>query len=53
MKCSLKMQLWHQKVLEIALTGKACGLEERAPMCGSTISRANAYISKLVEKDTK
>ena len=33
------------KVLEIALTGKACGLEERAPMCGVPFHAANAYIS--------
>ena len=37
------------KALEIALTGKACGLEERAPMCGVPFHSANSYISKLVE----
>lgn len=41
------------KVLEIALTGKACGLEERAPMCGVPFHAANAYISKLVENGYK
>ena len=37
------------KVLEIALTGKSCGLEERAPMCGIPFHAAASYISKLVE----
>ena len=41
------------KVLEIALTGKACGLEERAPMCGVPFHAANSYISKLVESGYK
>ena len=41
------------KVLEIALTGKSCGLEERAPMCGVPFHAANSYISKLVEAGYK
>lgn len=41
------------KVLEIALTGKACGLEERAPMCGVPFHAADSYISKLVENGYK
>ncbi len=41
------------KVLEIALTGKSCGLEERAPMCGIPFHAANSYISKLVESGYK
>lgn len=41
------------KVLEIALTGKSCGLEERAPMCGIPFHAANSYISKLVEAGYK
>lgn len=36
------------KILDIALTGRACGLEERAPMCGVPFHAANSYISKLV-----
>lgn len=36
------------RVLDIALTGRACGLEERAPMCGIPFHAANSYISKLV-----
>lgn len=36
------------KVLEIALTGRACGLEERAPMCGVPFHSVDSYINKLV-----
>ena len=39
--------------LEITLTGKSCGLEERAPMCGIPFHSANVYIAKLVEKGYK
>ncbi|MEF9990662.1 MAG: DNA mismatch repair protein MutS [Romboutsia sp.] len=41
------------KTLEIALTGKSCGLEEKAPMCGVPFHSANGYISKLVENGYK
>lgn len=37
------------KVLEIALTGRSCGLEERAPMCGVPFHSVDGYIVKLVE----
>ena len=36
--------------LEITLTGKDCGLEERAPMCGIPHHAAEGYIAKLIEK---
>ena len=36
------------RVLDIALTGRACGLDERAPMCGVPFHAVNSYISKLV-----
>ena len=36
--------------LELALTGKACGLERRAPMCGVPFHAVDTYISRLVEK---
>ncbi len=36
--------------LELTLTGKSCGMEERAPMCGVPFHSASTYISKLVEK---
>ncbi len=39
--------------LEITLTGKSCGLPERAPMCGVPFHSANVYIAKLVEKGYK
>ena len=41
------------KELEITLTGKDCGLEERAPMCGVPFHAANSYISRLVKKGYK
>ena len=39
--------------LELTLTGKNCGLEERAPMCGVPFHSAESYIAKLVEKGYK
>lgn len=36
------------KVLDIALTGRNCGLEERAPMCGVPFHSVDSYIVKLV-----
>ncbi len=39
--------------LEITLTGRDCGLEERAPMCGVPYHSANLYISKLIQKGYK
>lgn len=39
--------------LELTLTGKDCGLEKRAPMCGIPYHAANTYISKLIEKGYK
>ena len=39
--------------LELTLTGKDCGLEERAPMCGVPYHAADVYISKLIEKGYK
>lgn len=41
------------KELEITLTGKNCGLEERAPMCGVPYHAVDSYLSKLVEKGYK
>ena len=41
------------KVLEIALTGKSCGLEERAPMCGVPYHAVDSYINRLVTKGYK
>lgn len=39
--------------LELTLTGKSCGLEERAPMCGVPYHAAETYLAKLVEKGYK
>ncbi len=39
--------------LELTLTGKDCGQEERAPMCGIPYHAANIYIAKLIEKGYK
>lgn len=36
--------------LELTLTGKDCGLEERAPMCGVPYHSVNTYIEKLIAK---
>lgn len=37
------------KVLELTLTGKDCGLSERAPMCGVPFHACDFYIKKLIE----
>ncbi len=36
--------------LDLVLTGKDCGLEERAPMCGVPYHSCEAYIARLIEK---
>lgn len=41
------------KELEITLTGKSCGLEERAPMCGIPYHAVEGYLSKLISKGYK
>ena len=39
--------------LELTLTGRDCGLEERAPMCGVPYHACEVYLKKLVEKGYK
>ncbi len=39
--------------LELTLTGKNCGLDERAPMCGVPFHSAQLYINRLVQKGYK
>ncbi len=39
--------------LEITLTGKSCGLTERAPMCGVPYHAVDTYLNKLIEKGYK
>ena len=41
------------KELEITLTGKECGLEERAPMCGIPYHALENYLYRLVQKGYK
>ena len=41
------------KELEITLTGKSCGLEERAPMCGIPYHAVEGYLNKLISKGYK
>ncbi|MBQ1942119.1 MAG: DNA mismatch repair protein MutS, partial [Clostridia bacterium] len=40
-------------ILELTLTGRDCGLEERAPMCGVPHHAADTYIAKLVAAGQK
>ena len=39
--------------LELTLTGRDCGLDERAPMCGVPFHAAETYINRLVQKGYK
>ncbi len=39
--------------LDLVLTGKDCGLEERAPMCGVPYHSCEAYLARLIEKGHK
>ncbi len=39
--------------LELTLTGKSCGMEERAPMCGVPFHAADTYLNRLVAKGYK
>ncbi len=41
------------KELEITLTGRDCGLKERAPMCGVPFHSVDSYIAKLIENGHK
>ncbi len=41
------------KELDLTLTGKSCGLEERAPMCGVPYHSYESYAEKLVKKGYK
>ncbi len=40
-------------VLDLVLTGKACGQEERAPMCGVPFHSADNYVARLVQHGYK
>ena len=41
------------KELELTLTGKSCGMEERAPMCGVPFHAVDNYLPRLVNKGYK
>lgn len=41
------------KLLDLTLTGRDCGLEQRAPMCGVPYHAADEYIAKLIAKGEK
>ena len=41
------------KELDLVLTGRDCGLSERAPMCGVPYHAVDSYIAKLIEKGYK
>lgn len=41
------------KILDLTLTARDCGLEERAPMCGVPYHAVDSYIAKLVDKGYK
>lgn len=41
------------KELSITLTGRDCGMSEKAPMCGMPYHAADSYIAKLVDKNYK
>lgn len=41
------------KMLELTLTGKDCGLSERAPMCGVPYHACDVYIKKLIDAGEK
>ena len=41
------------RVLELTLTGKSCGLSERAPMCGIPYHAVDSYLTKLVKSGYK
>ena len=41
------------KELELTLTGKSCGAEERAPMCGIPYHAVEGYLNRLIKKGYK
>lgn len=41
------------KVLDLVLSGRSCGMEERAPMCGVPYHAVDGYVAKLLEKGYK
>ena len=52
-ECFFDDALTTSKVLQLTLTGKDCGHEQRAPMCGVPHHVIDTYVSKLVKKGYK
>lgn len=52
-ECFFEDAIIVSKELDLVLTGRECGLEERAPMCGVPFHAADNYIAKLIEKGHK
>ena len=53
MKCFFEDAKTVSRELELTLTGKDCGLSERAPMCGIPYHAAETYINRLIDKGYK
>ena len=45
--------LFASRELDLTLTGKSCGMTERAPMCGVPFHSAETYINQLIERGYK
>ena len=52
-ECFLKTRKVVSRELELTLTGKSCGLEERAPMCGVPYHAVDSYLTRLVSRGYK
>ncbi|MCQ2609441.1 MAG: hypothetical protein MJ151_01415 [Lachnospiraceae bacterium] len=52
-ECFFDDAIYVSKELELALTGKECGLDERAPMAGIPAVALETYVAKLIEKKRK
>jgi len=53
MKCFFDDAIMVSQELELTLTGKSCGLDERAPMCGVPFHAVDGYLTRLVSKGYK
>ena len=52
MKCFFEDALTASRELNITLTGRAGGMEEKIPMCGVPYHSVDNYIAKLIKKVT-
>lgn len=41
------------RILDLTLTGKNCGMDERAPMCGVPFHAVDTYVAKLIAAGKK